>query len=103
MPFSIAPLAALTVMLWILWSDSVRPRRPSKLVYWIRVALFLGVTVVIIYNAIRYPEQFRGGIGVFTWLAAIVGVLGAVHYVRKATGRAKPEEIEEHPLHLNDD
>ena len=53
MPISLAPLAALTVMLWILWSDSVRPKRPSKFVYLIRVVIFLGVSGVMVWNVFR--------------------------------------------------
>jgi len=91
MPLSLAPLAALTVMLWILWSDSVRPRRPTKFVYILRVVLFLGVTGVMIWNVFRYPEEFRGGASVFTWLACAVGVLGAAYFVRRVIER--PNEL----------
>lgn len=91
MPISLAPLAALTVMLWILWSDAVRPRRPTKFVYMLRVALFLGVSGVMVWNVFRYPVQFRGGVAIFTWIAVAVGVLGAVHFGRKVMER--PAEL----------
>jgi len=91
MPISLAPLAALTVMLWILWSDSVRPRRPSKFVYLLRVLLFLGVSGVMIWNVIRFPAQFRGGVVVFTWVAVGVGLLGTIYFARKIM--ARPTEL----------
>lgn len=87
MPLSLAPLAALTVMLWILWSDSVRPRRPSKFVYLLRTLLFLGVSGVMVWNVFRFPGQFRGGAVIFTWVAVAVGLGGAVYFVRKIRER----------------
>lgn len=91
MPVSLAPLAALTVMLWILWSDSVRPRKPTKFVYLLRVLLFLGVSGVMIWNVFRYPAQFQGGVVVFTWVAVAVGAGGAIYFTRKVMER--PAEL----------
>ena len=81
------PLAALTVMLWILWSDSVRPRKPSKLIYSIRVLLFLMVTGVIIYNLVEYPTAFTGAAAFFSWLAVGIGILGAGYFLRRVMAR----------------
>jgi hypothetical protein len=91
MPINLAPLAALTVMLWILWSDSVRPRKPTKFVYLVRVVLFLGVAAVMVWNVFRYPGAFQGASLVFTWVAVAVGVLGAIYFGRKVTER--PAEL----------
>ncbi len=87
MPLALAPLAALTVMLWILWSDSVRPRKPTKFVYVLRIVLFLGVSGVMVWNVFRYPAQFRGGASLFTWVAVAVGILGAAYFARKVMER----------------
>ena len=54
-------IAALTVMLWILWSDSIRSRRASQAMYALRVATYLVVTGVLILNRVRYPQYFSGG------------------------------------------
>jgi hypothetical protein len=91
MPISLAPLAALTVMLWILWSDAVRPRRPTKFVYLLRMVLFLGVSGVMVWNVFRYPAEFRGGVVAFTWIAVAVGIAGAGYFVRKIMER--PAEL----------
>lgn len=77
------PLLALTVMLWILWSDSIRPTRPSRIVYSIRAVLFLAMTGVLIFNMIRYSALFSTGSRILVALASVVGVIGAGYFVRK--------------------
>ena len=32
-------IATMTVMLWILWSDTIRARRPSQILYTVRIGL----------------------------------------------------------------
>ncbi len=88
LPTSMLPLAAMTVMLWILWSDMIRPRRPSKLVYSMRVVLFAAVTGVMIYNRLEYPWQYARSASALTWLAAAVGACGIAYFVRKIVARA---------------
>jgi hypothetical protein len=81
-------LAAITVMLWILWSDSVRTRRPSPILYTVRIGLFLVVAGILILNVIRYPESFNGTGKAMAIVAALIGVFGAGYFVRKLVRRA---------------
>jgi hypothetical protein len=76
-------IAAMTVMLWIIWSDILRTRRPMPLLYALRIALFLIVSGIMILNLVRYPNFFSGGAKVFAVLAVVVGIGGAIHFGRK--------------------
>jgi len=76
-------IAAMTVMLWIIWSDILRTRRPMPLLYALRIALFLIVSGIMILNLVRYPNYFTGGAKVFAVLAVVVGLIGAIHFGRK--------------------
>ncbi len=80
-------IAALTVMLWILWSDSVRPRRASQALYALRVALYLVVSGILILNRIRYPQYFSGGATVAVAIAILVGFFGAFWFARRLVRR----------------
>ena len=51
-------IAALTVMLWILWSDTIRKKRSSQALYAVRVGLYLLVTALLVINRLRYPRLF---------------------------------------------
>jgi hypothetical protein len=80
---SMMAVAALTVMLWILWSDTIRARRPSPILYAMRIALYLIVSGVLILNMVRYPRMFLGG-GRFIAIAAVlVGLVGAGYFARR--------------------
>ena len=79
-------IAAMTVMLWILWSDSFR-RRPHAVVYAVRVALFLIVAGVLIANMVRVPEVYTTGSRIVTILSVLVGIGGAAYFVRKLVRR----------------
>jgi uncharacterized membrane protein YedE/YeeE len=81
-------LTMITVMLWILWSDTIRRRRPSQVLYTIRIGLFLVVSGVLIHNIVRYPRLYRGGALPITILAVVIGVVGAVYFARKLVRRA---------------
>ena len=81
-------IATMTVMLWILWSDSVRKRRPSPILYAMRIALYLIVSGVLILNMVRFPHQFAGGARAVAVLTVIVGILGAVYFTRKLVTRS---------------
>jgi len=76
-------VAAMTVMLWIIWSDILRTRRPMPLLYALRIALFLIVSGIMILNLVRYPNFFSGGAKVFAVLSVVVGIGGAIHFGRK--------------------
>ena len=76
-------LATITVMLWILWSDTIRARRPSPILYTIRIALYLVVSAILILNLIRYPHIFGGSARTLTIAAAVIGVFGAGYFARR--------------------
>lgn len=78
------PVAALTVMLWLLWSDSIRKRASSSLVYALRAGLYLSATAVLLFNLISRPVAFAYGGRTIAIVAIVVGVLGAVVFARKA-------------------
>jgi len=80
-------IAALTVMLWILWSDTIRPRRASQVMYATRVALYLIAASILILNRVRYPYLFSGGTTVVVIVAAAVGVFGALWFGRRLVKR----------------
>jgi hypothetical protein len=76
-------IAAITVMLWILWSDTLRARRPSPILYTIRIALYLVVSGLLVHNLIRYPQVFTGGTRALVFLGIAVGVFGAGYFGRR--------------------
>jgi hypothetical protein len=80
-------MATMTVMLWILWSDTIRARRPSQLLYTIRIGLFLVVSGVLILNMVRYPRVFTGSARAMAIVAALIGIGGAVYFARKLVRR----------------
>lgn len=80
-------IAAITVMLWILWSDTLRARKPSPLLYTMRIALYLVVSGVMVLNLVRYPYLFVGGARAFAVLAAGIGVAGAAWFARRLVRR----------------
>jgi len=76
-------LAALTVMLWILWSDTLRARRPSAILYTIRIALYLIVSGILILNIVRYPQYFSGSVRALAIVTIAVGLIGASYFARR--------------------
>ena len=76
-------LAAITVMLWIMWSDTIRNRRPAPVLYTFRIALFLIVSGIFVLNMIRRPEMFPGGTRAIAVVAVLVGVVGAGYFARR--------------------
>jgi len=76
-------IAALTVMLWILWSDTLRARRPSAILYTIRIGLYLVVSGILILNMVRYPHYFAGSVRVLVLITVAVGLLGAGYFARR--------------------
>ena len=83
----------MTLMLWIIWSDSVRPRRPSVIMYVFRIVMFATVVGLMIYNSIVYPRMYGGGIRVLIALASIVGIAGIAYFVQKLRARRRESVI----------
>jgi hypothetical protein len=81
-------IATLTVMLWILWSDTLRARRPAPILYAVRIALFIIVSGILVLNLVRYPHVFSGGARVLTIVAVCVGFVGAGYFIRRLVRRA---------------
>ncbi len=81
-------IAALTVMLWILWSDTLRSRRPTPVLYAVRVLLYLTMASLLVVNRFRYPWLFSTTASVLVILAASVGVFGAFYFGRRLVRRA---------------
>ena len=88
MPPAAMAIAALTVMLWILWSDTVRVRRSSQVLYAVRVALYLIMAGVLVLNRFRYPWLFSTAATSLVALAALVGIFGAFYFGRRLVRRA---------------
>ena len=80
-------IALMTVMLWIMWSDTIRARKPSPILYTMRIAFYLIASGVLILNMFRYPHLFSGAARVLAILAAAVGVTGALYFARRLTRR----------------
>jgi hypothetical protein len=80
-------IAALTVMLWILWSDSLRARRPTPVLYAIRVLLFLTMAALLVVNRYRFPWLFTTTSTVLVATAALVGLFGAFYFGRRLVRR----------------
>lgn len=84
---TLMPLAVLTVMLWILWSDTIRARRPTPILYAMRIALYLIVSGILILNLVRYPHVFRGTARFIAIATVVVGLVGAGYFARRMTLR----------------
>lgn len=80
-------IAAITVMLWILWSDTLRARKPSPLLYAVRIALYLIISGILILNMVRYPVLFGGSTRILVILAVAIGLLGAGYFGRRLVRR----------------
>ena len=80
-------IACITVMLWLIWSDNVRPHRPAPILYAIRVALFVIVAGVMVVNMVRYPAAFAYGARPLAIAVVAVGVFGAFYFARKLARR----------------
>lgn len=81
-------IAALTVMLWLIWSDTIRPVRGPAVLYALRVALFVIVAGILVLNRVRYPFLFSTTATVLVLLVAMVGAGGAVYFARRLVKRA---------------
>jgi hypothetical protein len=80
-------MAALTVMLWLIWSDTVRAGRTPAILYAVRVALFVIVAGILVLNRIRYPFLFSPTATVLVVINAMVGAGGATYFARRLVRR----------------
>jgi hypothetical protein len=80
-------IAALTVMLWLIWSDTVRAGRTPAVLYAVRVALFVIVAGILVLNRIRYPFLFSPAATVLVVVDAVVGAGGAFYFGRRLVRR----------------
>ena len=76
-------IITMTVMLWIIWSDTVRARRPSPVLYAVRIALYLIVSGLLLVNTFRRPDVFSGAALWLTFAAIAVGLFGAGYFTRR--------------------
>ena len=79
--------AAITVMLWIIWSDTIRKRRGSAILYAVRIALYIIVSAIFILNAVRYPQLFDTTARVLAGITAAIGLFGAAYFARRLVRR----------------
>lgn len=80
-------LAAITVMLWIIWSDTIRQKRSSAILYAVRIALYIIVSAILILNMVRYPRLFDTTARVLAVSAAALGLFGAAYFTRRLVRR----------------
>ena len=73
-------IAALTVMLWILWSDTLRRKRPAPVLYAVRIALYITCAALLVINRVRYPGVFSTSATVLIVLTVFVGLGGAFYF-----------------------
>jgi hypothetical protein len=80
-------IAALTVMLWLIWSDAVRSSHSPGILYAVRVALFVIVAGIFVLNRIRYPFLFSSTATMLVIVVALVGAGGAAYFARRLVRR----------------
>ncbi|HVR43827.1 MAG TPA: hypothetical protein VMS56_10340 [Thermoanaerobaculia bacterium] len=85
------PVAAITMMLWLLWSESLRPRPMPRQWYVFRAVIYLGIAATMLYNGWRYAWAFSTWNFVFIGTAVAVAVAGAAFFLRKAFPRKGTE------------
>ena len=76
-------MAAITVMLWILWSDTIRARRGPRIVYALRILSYLAMAGVLVWNAVTRPAMFGMGGRMLVLVAVVIAITGAVYFGRK--------------------
>lgn len=80
-------MAVMTVMLWLMWSDTVRARKQAPILYAVRIAFFLIASGVLVVDMVRYPNLFAGGARVVAIVTVMVGIFGAGYFARRLTHR----------------
>lgn len=73
----------MVVMMWLIWSESIRNRKPSKVMYAFRVLLFAAVIGVMIYNVFAYPHLQNSTSRILVAVASCIGVIGIVYFLRR--------------------
>lgn len=81
-------ILAITVMLWILWRDTMRRSRPAPILYAVRIALYLIMSAILVLNMVRYPNLYGGGDRGLVVLAVLVGLVGAGYFGRRLVTRS---------------
>jgi len=81
-------IAAITVMLWILWSDTIRKKRGARVIYAVRIVSYLAMAAVLVWNAVNRPSMFGTGGRMLVVAAVLIAVLGAFYFGRKLLQRA---------------
>lgn len=81
-------ILAITVMLWILWSDTMRRSRPTPILYAVRIALYLIMSSILVLNMVRYPAMYGSGDRGLVVVAVIVGLIGAGYFGRRLVTRS---------------
>jgi hypothetical protein len=80
-------IASLTIMLWILWSDSLRARSKMPVLYALRIALFLIVAAILVLNRFRYPHLFSTAATVLVGVVVLVALFGSYWFARRLVAR----------------
>jgi len=81
-------MAIMTVMLWLMWSDTIRSKRQAAVLYAMRIAFFLIASGILVVDMIRYPRLFAGSARAVAIVTVAVGILGAGYFARRLTRRA---------------
>ena len=81
-------MAIMTVMLWLMWSDTIRSRKQPAILYAVRIAFFLIASGILVVDMVRYPRYFAGGARVVAIITVAVGIFGAAYFARRLTRRA---------------
>ena len=66
----------------------MRSRRPTPILYLVRIILYLLMAAILVVNRYRFPWMFTAGTTVLVALAALVGVAGAAYFARRLVRRA---------------
>ena len=77
------PLAAIVILLWLLWSDSIRQRAMPRVWFFFRATLYLAVGAVMAWNGWRYGATFTTMNWVLIGVAIAVAIVGAAYFVRR--------------------
>lgn len=80
------PLAAIVILLWLLWSDSLRQRTMPRIWFYFRASLYLAVAGVMAWNGWRYGYAFTTINWVLIGVAIAVAIVGAAYFVRRGRG-----------------
>lgn len=81
---SLLPLAMLTVMMFLIWTDSVRTRPVHPVAYILRALVFVAGVGILLFNRFRYPHLYGGTSTILIVITAVVGIGGAAYFGRKA-------------------